>query len=160
MKETGNKLNNLVYTVNPLPHSLLNFVFDFGSLQKDDEKKYIVNTIKSLISTFQNDGIISNINDDDLNKIQNEVVDSIEICHDFIRDKYDKSSVSLREIRRFGIFFRYFIKYFKNYPSTKEKLKSSLNKWLIYAYNVINTLLKKFPYDKQTQIRNKGKKKY
>ena len=26
-----NKLNNLVYTVNPLPHSLLNFVFDIDS---------------------------------------------------------------------------------------------------------------------------------
>lgn len=41
-----------------------------------------------------------------------------------------------------------------------SELKTSLNKWLIYAYNVINTLLKKFPYDKQTQIRNKGKKNY
>jgi hypothetical protein len=38
MKESGlahynmvgrNKLNNLVYIVNPLPHSLLNFMFDF-----------------------------------------------------------------------------------------------------------------------------------
>ena len=34
-----NKLNNLVYTVNPLPHSLLNFIFDFGSLLPEDEKK-------------------------------------------------------------------------------------------------------------------------
>jgi len=34
-----NKLNNLVYTVNPLPHSLLNFIFDFGSLKPKDEKK-------------------------------------------------------------------------------------------------------------------------
>jgi hypothetical protein len=33
-----NKLNNLVYTVNPLPYSLLNFIFDFGSLQEEDEK--------------------------------------------------------------------------------------------------------------------------
>ena len=39
------KLNNLVYTVNPLPHALLNFVFDFASLQEKDEKKYINNTI-------------------------------------------------------------------------------------------------------------------
>ena len=37
-KETSNILNNLVYTVNPLPHALLNFVFDFGSLERDDEK--------------------------------------------------------------------------------------------------------------------------
>ena len=42
MKEKS-KLNNLIYTVNPLPHSLLNFVFDFGSLKFEDEKKYITN---------------------------------------------------------------------------------------------------------------------
>ncbi len=50
MKESGlvyynmkedNKLNNLVYTVNPLPYSLLNFVFEFGSLKEEDEKKYM-----------------------------------------------------------------------------------------------------------------------
>jgi hypothetical protein len=45
MKEIS-KLNNLVYTVNPLPHSLLNFIFDFTSLQPQDEIKYISNTIK------------------------------------------------------------------------------------------------------------------
>ena len=28
----ANKLNNLVYTVNPLPHVLFNFIFDFASL--------------------------------------------------------------------------------------------------------------------------------
>ena len=37
MKEK-NLLNNLIYTVNTLPHSLLNFIFDFGSLQSEDEK--------------------------------------------------------------------------------------------------------------------------
>ena len=41
-----------------------------------------------------------------------------------------------------------------------SELKKSLNKWLTYAYNVINKLLVKFPYDKQSQIRKKGKKKY
>ena len=40
MKEKS-KLNNLVYTVNPLPHALLNFVFDFASLQEKDEKNIL-----------------------------------------------------------------------------------------------------------------------
>jgi len=53
MKETSNKLNNLVYTVNPLPHALLNFVFDFASLQPKDEKKYITNTIISIIDKIE-----------------------------------------------------------------------------------------------------------
>ena len=42
-----NSSNNcpLVYAVNPLPYSLLNFVFDFGRVSDDDEKKYIINII-------------------------------------------------------------------------------------------------------------------
>ena len=133
MKET-NKLNNLVYTVNPLPHALLNFVFDFASLQPKDEKKYITNTIISIITRMKREGIINNINQDDLDKLTNEIIESIEICHDFIRDKYDKSSVSMREIRRFGIFFEYFLNYFKKYESTKKKMKSSLNITLYLCY--------------------------
>ena len=43
------KVRNLVYTVNPLPYSLLNFVFDFGSIKSDDEKKYIECIISQVI---------------------------------------------------------------------------------------------------------------
>ena len=58
-----NKLNNLVYTVNPLPHSLLNFVFDFDMLRPKDEKKYIANMIRSMISEIKDKGMISEINE-------------------------------------------------------------------------------------------------
>ena len=44
------KVRSLVYYVNPLLHSLLNFVFDFASLQKEDEEKYIRNMEKQPIS--------------------------------------------------------------------------------------------------------------
>ena len=37
--------SNLVYTVNPLPHCLLNYIINFGSLSPKDEKKYIINII-------------------------------------------------------------------------------------------------------------------
>ena len=135
MKETGNKLNNLVYTVNPLPHALLNFVFDFASLQPKDEKKYITNTIISIIDKIEKEGKINNINQNDKNKLIDEIIESISICHDFIRKKYDKSSVSMREIRRFGIFFEYFLNYFKTkYESTYRKMKSSLNLTLYLCY--------------------------
>ena len=60
-KEKSNILNNLVYSVNPLPHALLNFVFDFGSLEKEDEKKYIANTIISILDKIEKEGIIKNI---------------------------------------------------------------------------------------------------
>lgn len=32
------KVRNLVYTVNPLPLCLINYVFDFGNLREEDEK--------------------------------------------------------------------------------------------------------------------------
>ena len=53
-KKVGLKINknenyeepDLIYTVNPLPHSLLNFVFDFGNLNPEDEKSYIKNIVE------------------------------------------------------------------------------------------------------------------
>jgi len=130
MKEK-NKLNNLVYTVNPLPHSLLNFIFDFGSLKFEDEKKYIINTIISLLEKINSTYKID-ISNNELNYLKNEIIDSIIICHEYLRSIFDQSSVSMREIRRFGIFFEYFIKFFKN--SGYKKLKSSLNISLYLCY--------------------------
>ena len=130
-----NKLNNLVYTVNPLPHSLLNFVFDFGSLKPEDERKYITNTILDIISRFKEKKITEDfdkIKKKDITLIEREIIESIVVCHNFMRKKYDRSSVSLREIRRFGIFFEYFIKYFK--ANNYESLKNSLNMTLYLCY--------------------------
>jgi ABC-type oligopeptide transport system ATPase subunit len=42
----------LVYTVNPLPFSLLNFVFNFGNLTPGDEESYINNMVVSPIENF------------------------------------------------------------------------------------------------------------
>ena len=143
MKESGlvyynmkedNKLNNLVYTVNPIPHSLLNFVFDFGSLRKEDEIKYISNTIYEKVSAFRKKHLIGNINENELKDITNDITESIVICHDFLRNIFDKSSVSMREIRRFGLFFEFFMKYFKNLSVSFIKMQSSLNMALYLCY--------------------------
>ena len=40
--------NELVYLVNPLPQSLLYYVFSFGSIGPDDEKKYIKSIIEKM----------------------------------------------------------------------------------------------------------------
>ena len=139
MKESGlvyynmkedNKLNNLVYTVNPIPHSLLNFVFDFGSLRKEDEIKYISNTIYEKVSAFRKKHLIGNINENELKDITNDITESIVICHDFLRNIFDKSSVSMREIRRFGLFFEFFMKYL----DSDKKIQYSLNMTLYLCY--------------------------
>ena len=137
MKESGlvyynmeekNDLNNLVYTVNPLPHSLLNFVFDFGNLQEQDEKKYITNTIKSMLSEKYNQDFIGK------NDLIDTMVNSIVICHNYIRDLYDRSSVSLRELKRFRILFEYFSLYFEQINEPAKRLYKSLNLSLYLCY--------------------------
>ena len=101
------KKSNLVYTVNPLPTSLLNFVFDFGSIKSDDEKKYIHNMI-----FFPFEKIISN------EKLRDEMVNIAEKvifeAHNFIRRNNDESSVSLREVNRFIILFQFFLNFLEN----------------------------------------------
>ena len=113
------KVFNLVYTVNPLPHSLLNFVFDFGNLSSEDEKRYIESMVSSTIKkTYGN-----NLNKSDFNRIQKLAVDTIVESQNFIRDNNEISAVSLREIRRFNIFFEFFYKYIndkKNNPDASN----------------------------------------
>ena len=38
----------VLYNVNPLSHSLMNFVYYFGSLEKNDEEKYIEAIIEGI----------------------------------------------------------------------------------------------------------------
>jgi hypothetical protein len=134
------KLNNLVYTVNPLPHSLLNFVFDFGNLRSEDEQKYISNTIKSIISEIGEQELIKDIEQNLLNDITDKIIITVLTCHTFICEIYDISSVSMREIRRFGLFFQFFIRYFgseKNMTKISapgEKMLYSLNISLYLCY--------------------------
>ena len=52
LKVEGVKEKKLVYTVNPLPFSLLNFIFNFGNLTAEDEKSYIKNMVVSPIENF------------------------------------------------------------------------------------------------------------
>ena len=104
--------SNLVYTVNPLPHSLLNFVFDFGHLSPEDEEDYIKCMIKESLQKKFNENR-GNFKDSDLKKLINITKDMIVICHKFIRNNSGISSVSLREIRRFNIFYEFFYDYIK-----------------------------------------------
>ena len=105
LNKKKHKKRNYVYSVNPLPHSLLNFVFDFGNLKKEDEYKYIVSIVqKSFEKKY--------------NKVKNykKLIDiaskCISLSQNFIREFSDISSVSLREIRRFDLLFHWFMEYF------------------------------------------------
>ena len=141
--------SNLVYTVNPLPHSLLNFVFDFGNLKKEDEEKYIesiiLDPIKNTFSKNENDNLEKG--DDEIEKnpkfisIHQFAKDMIVTAQNFIRNKNDISSVSLREIRRFIIFYEFFFKYLEKRKSTYLKSENeedeNLNSIDLQFYSII-----------------------
>ena len=112
LKRAGLRINNasdnyeesdLVYTVNPMPHSLLNYVFDFGNLEPQDEKSYIISMVKKTI------------HEEKLWKLASELIST---AQNFIRINNGVSSVSLREIRRFIIFYEFFLDYLKKKKET------------------------------------------
>ena len=108
------KKNKLVYSVNPLPHSLLNFVFNFGNLKKKDEEKYIESMAKNVTKLYFENHEINNEEKffcDQLIKLQ---IECISIAQNFVKENNDVSVVSLREVNRFLIFFKFFVKFINN----------------------------------------------
>jgi hypothetical protein len=92
--------SKLLHIVHPLPDTLIEHIWDYGVLSNQDEKNYIKSMIFPL--KFQNPEMIQ---------------DLLFYCHQFIRyiDK-ESSSVSLRDIERFRIFYQWFNLNIKNRP--------------------------------------------
>ena len=141
VKNSSNQ-SSLVYTVNPLPHSLLNFVFDFGRVKEDDEKEYIINIIEQSQRKYFNTYQSARFNKKDFKKIFELAVELIVESQDFIRKKNDVSSVSLREIRRFNIFFEYFYEYLSKKKEMKieEQTEISISELEKENYNFYSKL--------------------
>ena len=100
----------LVYLVQPLPQSLLYYVFSFGKINEYDEKKYIYNIIGKLFSK------------DEENLHINTTL-AISKCHSFLRQIFDYSIVSLREISRFSKC----VEFFQEYYSKKNEYENEDN---------------------------------
>ena len=91
--------NEFVYLVEPLPQSLLYYVFSFGSIDDEDEKKYIYSIIENLFTKEEKN----------IHEITKEAISK---CHVYLRNIYDSSVVSLREIARFSKCVEFFMEYF------------------------------------------------
>ena len=132
----GQEKRKLVYTVYPLPNNMLNFVLDFGNLSLDEEKKYI-----EIMITKSMEQIIIEKNKSHQNQIIKLAIESISKCQTYIKNTNDISSVSLREVKRFIIFFKYFVVYLLNKKNSKSLEDPSikfytLNNIDIYKYAV------------------------
>ena len=147
----SNKPNKLVYTVNPLPHSLLNFVFYFGKLKPNDEKNYIKCIIKKAIEKIYYKGKTpkeENKEDYNIKNLKKMACDMIWEAQEYIRQNNDVSAVSLREIRRVNIFYEYFYDYLntkKNFFLNKNQIElndedsefyKNLNDYSIQIYSM------------------------
>ena len=112
------KEDELVYKVEQLPQSLLYYVFSFGSIKKEDEKKYIKSIIQKLFTKEE----------EELHKLTTEAISK---CHIFLRETFeDPSVVSLREIARFKNCVEFFQDYFlKKNNQSKNKIDNDTKKY-------------------------------
>ena len=108
LSHPDDKNDDYVYLVNLLPQSLMYYIFNFGSLNNDDESKYI----KSIIAkNFDRD-------EEDLKEQTKKIISE---CHQFLKKKFDPSVVSLREIARFSRCLKFFIDYYKKKNEYENK---------------------------------------
>ena len=110
--------DQLVYKVEQLPQSLLYYVFSFGSLRDEGEKKYIRSIIQKLFTKEEE-------------QLRDLTTEAIFKCHIFLREYFgnDPSIVSLREIARFKTCVEFFQDYFiKKNDQTKNKLDKETEK--------------------------------
>ena len=110
-----------------MPHSLLNFVFDFGNLEPKDEEKYIETIVEEPIKRLNKNEKVQFTNEQ-IEKVHILATKLISKAQNFTRKNNEISSVSLREIRRFNIFYEFFYKHLKQKKEDAENSEeSSLN---------------------------------
>ena len=127
------KKKNLVYTVNPLPFTLLNFVFNFGSLKEKDELEYI----ESMITGTANK-LFEKLNDYKFLKEKEKIINiekvSVELCQKYMKKNNDISIVSLREVNRFNILFEFFVDYINKRKNNQNFIQNSFEEEEIIKY--------------------------
>jgi len=144
-------LKDKEYNVNKLPQCLLNFVFDFGCLKVEDEKKYIEQIAKKIISK------LNYIEESSLVGIKELIKDTIEFSQMFFRNTFDRTSVSLRDLRRYNIFFDFYYKLIKqnkikfttkDYKNEDERIAILLTLYICYYIRIRDEEYKKKYLDK------------
>ena len=89
---------SLLYTVVPIPETMLEYVWDYGSLDRETETKYVRAMLNSC-EQLAGDPIWLN-----------KTTELIGISQQFFRDHEDVSSVSLRDVARFCRLYNWFFK--------------------------------------------------
>jgi E3 ubiquitin-protein ligase RNF213 len=85
-------MSKLVYRVHPLPETTLDFLWDFGSLEPQDEAAYVRAVLEDLDRGME--GLLPEM---------------VVKCHDMLRTVEDRSAVSIRDVRRCKMLAEWFI---------------------------------------------------
>ena len=111
VKDDGDKSamrSDLVYVVHPLPETLLDYVWDYGTLNKEEEKRYIASMLRTEFEKMKRGA-------DDMAGAQLEsfialFAETVVNAHEFLRSYYDGevSVVSLRDVARCIKLFAWF----------------------------------------------------
>ncbi|KAG2374013.1 hypothetical protein C9374_011678 [Naegleria lovaniensis] len=117
--------NVLAYRVNPLPQSMIAYVWDYGSLSQNDELRYIATIVDSMTN---------------FSELKNLCTNLLFSSQEYIRQCEDKSSVSMRDIARFKKLYHWFYNSLKDKkPPTLEGKSQKTRKDLEKYYRVISS---------------------
>lgn len=100
------QLSKLVYRVNPLPETMIDYVWDYGSLQKKDEKAYIERMVQKVFPK---------------EKMVHLFVELLTMSQQFVKkEEGSDCCVSLRDVERCRKLVEWFVKTLKT--KSKDKL--------------------------------------
>ena len=110
-KLVHDSMSRLVYRVHPLPLPLFDYIWDFGSLSRQEQEKYIFRMVEdSLMAKEENHSSIGDA------RIFCELLMYSQL---FISERVSVVSVSLRDIRRCILLYQWFYEVLKNRADMK-----------------------------------------
>lgn len=109
-KLNASKLD-LVYKVFPLPESMFSYIWDYGSLPKNEELQYIRKIIEKTNKSLTN---LTMLIPTEINALS----DIVSFAQVFTKKEESDWAVSLRDVNRFTSLFEYFA--FNNFRKTEE----------------------------------------
>ncbi len=107
----------------PLPESFFMYIWDYGSLSEDEEKKIIIKIISGINQhdCFNEDKVTDNN--------LKQIAECVCFAQSYTRDNEAKWAVSLRDVARFKQLFCYFYENnFKMYISEEQRVPNSFTR--------------------------------
>ena len=106
-KNKTDEYSELVYRVHPLPESMVDYVWDYGSLTPQDEKAYIQRMVQNLPPEYRN--------------VLSVLVDLLAESQKFIRESENNPfCVSLRDVHRCILLVKWFMEFIKERAKMKK----------------------------------------